>query len=254
VAAVFRPILSLIESIGLFVMFLGATVRQREPLKVYPKLIIDEMVAIGYQSIFLVSIVSIFIGAVTAVQTASNLISPFIPKYVIATIVRDITVLELCTTFTCVILAGKVGSNIAGNLGTMRITEQIDALEVMGINSVSYLVLPKIIAGLIMFPCLVIFAGFLSLFGGYAISLILQLLTSSEYIYGLRAQWNPFNIPFALIKGTVFGFLITSISAFKGYYTRGGSLEVGQSSTNAVTNSCIALLVADYVLAQVLLS
>lgn len=234
-------------------LFLGKLFTNTEPIRVYFRLTLDEMIVIGYNSVFLVVIVSVFIGAVTAVQSAHNLVSPLVPKYVVGTIVRDMTVLELSTTFTCVILAGKVGSNIAGGLGTMRITEQIDALEVMGINSASFLVLPKIVASLIMFPMLVVFAGFLALMGGYFASVATGALTEYEYIYGVCQGFDPYNITFALIKSVVFGFLISSISSFQGYYTRGGSLEVGLSSTAAVTNSCIALLVADFILAQMLL-
>jgi phospholipid/cholesterol/gamma-HCH transport system permease protein len=245
----FKPI----SALGSYLIFLSQTIRNPEKLRVYPKLVLEEMILLGWNSVFLVSIVSFFIGAVTAVQTAHNLVSPLVPKYVVGTITRDMTLLELATTFTCVILAGKIGSNIASNLGTMRITEQIDALEVMGINSVSYLVLPKLIAGLAMFPMLVILSGFLCLFGGWFAGVATGIITSTEYIYGMRAEFEPYNITFAMIKSLVFGFLITSISSFQGFYTRGGSLEVGQSSTSAVTNSCIALLFADYVLAQILL-
>lgn len=241
------------KNLGRYLLFLASIFRNREKFRTYPPLIIDEMDRIGIDSIFIVSIVSFSIGAVTAIQTASNLVSPFVPKYTISVIVRDMTVLELCTTFTCVILAGKVGSNIAGNLGTMRITEQIDALEVMGINSISYLVLPKIIAGLVMFPMLVVLAAFLSLMGGYTASILTGILTEYEYVYGIRYGFIPYNITFAMIKAVVFGFLITSISAYRGYITTGGSLEVGQNSTRAVVNSCIAILIADYLLAQLLL-
>ncbi|SFC42727.1 phospholipid/cholesterol/gamma-HCH transport system permease protein [Flexibacter flexilis DSM 6793] len=240
-------------SLGHYFIFLGSLFRNREPLRVYPKLILDEMVTIGTESFVLVAIVSSFIGAVTAVQTAHNMVSPLIPNYVIGTIVRDMTLLELATTFTCVILSGKVGSSIAGGLGTMRITEQIDALEVMGVNSASYLVLPKVIAALITFPMLVVMAGFLSLMGGYLAGTLSGLLTETEYIYGIRSTFDPYNITFALIKSFVFAFLISSISAYKGYFTRGGALEVGRASTEAVTNSCIAVLLADYALAQLLL-
>jgi phospholipid/cholesterol/gamma-HCH transport system permease protein len=146
-----------------------------------------------------------------------------------------------------------VGSNIAGELGTMRISEQIDALEVMGINAASYLVLPKIIASTMMYPLLVILAMFLSLIGGYFAGTGVGLISPEDYIYGIRYEFNTFNISFAIIKSLVFGFLVASISAFKGFYTRGGALEVGQSSTSAVTNSCIAILAADYLLAQLLL-
>lgn len=241
------------KNLGRYLLFLASIFRNREKFRTYPPLIIDEMDRIGIDSIFIVSIVSFSIGAVTAIQTASNLVSPFVPKYTISVIVRDMTVLELCTTFTCVILAGKVGSNIAGNLGTMRITEQIDALEVMGINSISYLVLPKIIAGLVMFPLLVILAAFLSLLGGYTAAVLTNIMTEYEYVYGIRYGFIPYNVTFAMIKAVVFGFLITSISAYRGYITSGGSLEVGQNSTKAVVNSCIAILIADYLLAQLLL-
>ena len=241
------------SSLGKYFIFLASLFRNKEPLRTYPKLILDEMIIIGTESFFLVAIVSSFIGAVTAIQSAHNLVSPFVPSYVIGTIVRDMTVLELAPTFTCVVLSGKVGSSIAGGLGTMRITEQIDALEVMGVNSASYLVLPKIIAALITFPMLVILAGFLSLFGGYLAGTLSGALTETEYIYGIRYLFSSFNITFALIKAFVFAFLISSISSYKGYYTRGGSLEVGRASTEAVTNSCIAVLLADYGLAELLL-
>jgi len=234
-------------------MFFVRMLRQGERFSVYPRLILDEMVNIGSKSVFIVSVVSLFIGAVTAVQTAHNLFSPLVPKLVVGTIVRDMVILELSTTFTCVILAGKIGSNIAGNLGTMRITEQIDALEVMGINSASYLALPKIIAGTTMVPLLTVLSCFLGLLGGYFGSVLSGLITESEYVAGIRTTFVPYNVLFALVKATVFGFLITSISAFEGFYTKGGSLEVGISSTNAVTNSCIALLIADYVIADIML-
>lgn len=241
------------QTLGKYFIFLGTMFNNREKLSVYLKLILDECVSIGTNSVFIVAIVSSFIGAVTCVQTAYNLVSPLIPMYIIAVIVRDSTILELAPTITCVVLSGKVGSNIASGLGTMRITEQIDALEVMGINSTSYLVLPKIIASIITFPMLVVLAGFLSIVGGYFAGTLTGIITPEDFIYGLRYLFNDFSVPFAIIKSVVFAFLIASISAFKGYYTQGGALEVGQASTAAVTNSCISVLVADYLLAQLLL-
>lgn len=234
-------------------MFLGSMFVNRESFSTYVKLVLDECVLIGVNSIFIVVIISTFIGAVTAVQTAYNLVSPLIERYVIGMIVRDMTLLELAPTITAIVFAGKVGSNIAGQLGTMRITEQIDALEVMGINSASYLVLPKIIAAMLTYPLLVIMAGFLSIYGGYLASTLSGALTQEEYIYGIRIDYNEFNITFALIKSVVFAFLVSSISAYKGFFTQGGALEVGISSTKAVTNSCIAILLADYLLAQLIL-
>ncbi len=241
------------KTIGKYFIFIGSLFVNRESFKTYVRLVIDEAILIGINSIFLVSIVSFFIGAVTTLQTAYNLVSPLIADYVISLVVRDMTLLELAPTITAIVFAGKVGSSIAGNLGTMRITEQIDALEVMGINSASYLVLPKILGTLIMFPLLVILSAFLSIYGGYIASLTSGVVTGTDYIYGIRIEFNEFMVTFALIKAVVFAVLISSISAFKGYYTQGGALEVGQASTSAVTNSVIAVLCADYLLAQLLL-
>jgi phospholipid/cholesterol/gamma-HCH transport system permease protein len=172
---------------------------------------------------------------------------------VISQVVREMTVLELAPTIMAIIFAGKIGSSMAGGLGTMRITEQIDALEVMGINSSSYLVLPKVIASMIMYPMLVIFAGVCSIVGGYLVGVFTGILTPTEYILGIRLVFNPYTITFALIKSFVFAFLISSISSFKGYYTQGGALEVGIASTEAVTTCVIAVLLGDYFLANLLL-
>ncbi len=242
------------EKVGRYFVFLRLLVTNRESFKTYYYLVLEECVSIGLGSLFLVILVSTFIGAVSTVQTAYNLVSPLIPRYVIAQVVREMTVLELAPTIMALIYAGKVGSSMAGGLGTMRITEQIDAVEVMGINSVSYLVLPKIIASIIVYPLLVIIAAFCSLFGGYLIGAATGIITPPEYIYGLRFIFNDFSITFALIKSVAFAFLISSISSYKGFYTKGGALEVGIATTQGVTNSVIAILIADYLLAQLLLA
>jgi phospholipid/cholesterol/gamma-HCH transport system permease protein len=242
-----------LKTLGLYFIFLGQMLSSREKFKVYVNRTLDECILIGIDSIFIVAIVSSFIGAVTCIQTEDNLVASYIPKYVISLIVRDMTILELAPTITCVVLSGKVGSNIAGELGTMRVKEQIDALDVMGINAASYLVLPKIAASIIVFPMLVTLAGFLSIFGGYVAGVYTGIITPEQYIYGLRSDFRPQNVPIALIKAVAFAFLISTISAFQGFYTKGGALEVGQSSTKAVTNSCIAVLLADYLLAQLLI-
>jgi phospholipid/cholesterol/gamma-HCH transport system permease protein len=239
--------------IGRYFLFLLSLIVKRESFNTYVRLIIGECIKVGIDSIFIVAIISTFIGAVTAVQTAYNIVSPLIPNYVVSLVVRDMTLLELAPTITAIVFAGKVGSNIAGELGTMRISEQIDALEVMGINSSSFLVLPKIIACLIMYPLLVILAGFLGIVGGYIAATLTGAMTPDEYIYGIRADFIEYNVTFALIKSIVFAFLISTISAFTGYFTQGGALEVGRASTKAVTTSCIAILSADYLLAQLLL-
>ncbi len=241
------------HSIGLYIIFIGSMFTKMEAFKTYVKRTIDEAILIGINSLTLVTIVATFIGMVTTVQTAANLISPFVPTSVISTVVRDMTVLELAPTITSIVLAGKVGSNIAGELGTMRITEQIDALEVMGINASSYLVFPKITAALIMFPMLVIVAGFLSIYGGYLVATLTGVVSSEDFVYGLRLDFRSYNVLMAVVKAVVFAFIISSISAYKGFYTKGGALEVGQASTSAVTNSCIVILLADYLIAELFL-
>jgi len=239
---------------GDYFIFLGTLFRNREKMSVYLRLIIDECMSIGVGSIFIVALVNTFIGAVTCVQTAYNLTNPFVPKNIIALIVRDSSILELAPTLSCIVLAGKVGSNIAGELGTMRISEQIDALEVMGINSSSYLILPKVVASVLMFPLLVIMAAFLSILGGYIAGTLAGVISPEEYVSGLRFEYKPFGVAFALIKTFVFAFLVSTISAYQGYNVKGGALEVGTASTSAVTNSCIAIVAADFVLTQVLLT
>lgn len=244
----------MIKEIGKYFMFLGHLFINRETFKTYYKLILDECIGIGLGSLFLVALVATFMGAVTTVQTAYNMVSDFIPNYVISQVVREMIVLELAPTIMAVIYAGKVGSSMAGGLGTMRITEQIDALEVMGINSISYLVLPKIVASILMYPLLVIIAGVCGILGGYLAGTLTGIISPTDYVYGLRSSYNEFTVIFALIKSVVFAFLVASISSYRGYYTQGGALEVGVSTTQAVTTSVIAVLVADYLLAQLLLS
>lgn len=241
------------KEFGKYVLFLNAMLVRRETFATYYKLVLEESIQIGVKSTLLFALVSSFMGAVTTVQTAYNLVSPLIPKFVIAQVVREMTILELAPTIMAVIYSGKVGSSMAGGLGTMRITEQIDALEVMGINSISYLVLPKIVASMLMFPLLVIISAVCALLGGYLVGTLSGILTPTEFIYGIRYIFNPYMVTFALTKGFVFAFLISSISCFRGYYTHGGALEVGISSTAAVTTSVIAVLLTDYFLAELLL-
>jgi phospholipid/cholesterol/gamma-HCH transport system permease protein len=240
------------EGFGKYVLFIGSLFVRRETFKTYFALTIDECYQIGVKSLNLVALVSFFMGAVTTVQTAYNLITPLVPKSVISNVVREMTLLELAPTIIAVIYAGKVGSSMASGLGTMRITEQIDALEVMGINSSSYLVLPKILASVLMYPLLVIFAGVCALIGGYVVGTFVGIISPTDYVYGIRYNFNDGVIVFALIKAFFFAFLIASISSFKGFYTSGGALEVGVASTAAVTTSVIAVLISDYLLAQFL--
>lgn len=235
-------------------LFLGSLLARREKFKTYYQLVMEESIQIGVKSTFLFVLVATFMGAVTTVQTAFNLVSPLVPHFVIAQVVRDMALYELAPTIMAIIFAGKVGSSMAGGIGTMRITEQIDALEVMGINSSSYLVLPKVIAALIMFPLLVIIAGVFAILGGYMAGTLTGIITPTDYIMGIRNSFDPYTITFALTKSVVFAFLITTISCYKGYYTRGGALEVGIASTDAVTTSVISLLLSNYFLAELLLN
>jgi phospholipid/cholesterol/gamma-HCH transport system permease protein len=243
----------MLQSLGKYLLFMSTLFIRKESSRILFNRTIDEAILIGINSILIVAIVSTFIGAVTCVQVAYNLNNAFIPRSTIGFMVREMTILELAPTITSIVLAGKVGSSIAGGLGTMQITEQVDALEVMGINSASYLVLPKVIAAIFVFPMLVILAMFLSILGGYVAGTMSGELTAQEYITGIRDQFIPYNVTFALIKSVVFAFLISSISSFRGYHTSGGALEVGAASTAAVTNSVIAILVGDFLLAYLLL-
>ena len=214
---------------------------------------LEEAVLIGTDSVFIVGLVSTFIGAVTCVQIAYNLVNPLIPQSMVGYMVREMTILELAPTIISVVLAGKVGSSIAGVLGTMRITDQISALDAMGINSASYLVLPRILAAMFVFPLLVILAMNLSILGGFVATQASGIMSAADYIEGIRFDFKPYTVFFALIKAVVFAFLVTATSAYKGYSVRGGALEVGAAGTAAVTNSIIAILLADYTLAAVLL-
>lgn len=241
------------RQLGRYILFMVSLVTNRERFKVYLPQIVDEMKYIGVDSVFIVLVVSMFLGAVGTVQSAFNLVNPTVPKFIVGTVVRAMSVLELSPTIIPLVLAGKVGSHIASQLGAMRISEQIDALEVMGINSASYLALPKIVAAIIMFPILVTISMFVMIFSGLLAGSYLNLLTENEFIFGLRYGFRPDYIWFGLTKCTVFGFIIASISSFKGYFTTGGSYEVGLISTQTVTVNSIAVLVADFLLAKLLL-
>ncbi len=243
----------MLKTFGAFLLFMRSMLTRRESFKILAQRTLDEMILIGIDSVVIVSIVSTFIGAVTCVQIAYNFTNPLIPYSVIGFMVREMTILELAPTITSIVLAGKVGSSIAGSLGTMRVTEQIDALEVMGINSASYLVLPRIVAAVLVFPLLVVVAMTLGILGGYWAGAASGAMTPDQYVEGVRIDFVPYNILFSLIKATVFGFLVSAIASYQGFFTRGGALEVGAASTKAVTASVIAILIADFVLAQLLL-
>jgi phospholipid/cholesterol/gamma-HCH transport system permease protein len=215
---------------------------------------LEEIEQIGVDSIWIVSIVSVFMGAVLTLQVAINFEAPYIPQYLIGLSARDTMILEFSSTIICLILAGKVGSNIASEIGTMRITEQIDALEIMGVNSANYLILPKVIAALVTFPLLNILSIFLGILGGYLVSYLTGVVAVYDYVYGLHYVFVPFYVTYSLIKICVFSVIITSVSSFQGYFTVGGALEVGKSSTKAVVYSIILILLFNLILTQLLLT
>lgn len=217
------------------------------------KAIFQQMDFVGVGSLGLIAIISTFIGAVMTLQIAFQLVSDFIPKTIIGSVNRDSSILELSPTITAIVLAGKIGSAISSEIGTMRVSEQIDALEIMGINSPGYLILPKLIAGITMVPVLVIMSMFLSIGGGFLGGTLSGAVTPSEYIQGITTDFNPYTIVVALVKAFVFGFIITTVPAYEGFYVKGGALEVAQASTRAVVVSCISILACDYIITQLLL-
>jgi phospholipid/cholesterol/gamma-HCH transport system permease protein len=245
--------MKLFHHIGAYFILLGRVFGRPEKFSVFRQAVFEEINKLGIGSMGIIAIISCFMGAVITIQTASNIDSAWIPAYTVGFTTRQSVILEFSPTIIALILAGKIGSNIASEIGTMRVSEQIDALEVMGINSASYLIQPKIVAAVIINPFLVIISMFLGIFSGYAISLFTGIIPPSEYIYGIMYDFKPFGITYALIKTVFFAFFITSIPAYHGYNTRGGALEVGKSSTDAVVYSSIVILIVNYVLTQLLL-
>ena len=238
---------------GKYLLLLKSVFKRPEKWKIYWKEIIHEMNEIGVGSLGLIAIISTFVGAVMTMQIAFQLVSDLIPTSVIGQINRDSSILELSPTITALVLAGKVGSSISSQIGSMRVTEQIDALEIMGINAPGYLILPKILAGITMIPMLVIMSICLALVGGLLGGSLSGAVTPTDYINGITDGFIGYTVAVALVKAFVFGFIITTVSAFKGFYVRGGALEVGQASTRGVVISCITILVADYIVTALML-
>ena len=240
------------KSIGRYTLLMQKVFSRPEKRRIYYSRIMAEMEALGLNSIGLTAIISVFIGAVVTLQKAITLESPFIPQYMIGYATREVMILEFSSTVVALILAGKVGSNIASEIGTMRITEQIDALEIMGINSASYLILPKIVATVFFFPFLAIFSMLVGIAGGYCIASITGIMNPTEYIDGLMYCFYTDEISYALVKMAFFAFIVTSISSYCGYYAKGNSLEVGKASTQAVVSSSISIMICNLILTQLL--
>jgi phospholipid/cholesterol/gamma-HCH transport system permease protein len=245
--------MTILSEIGRYLLMIKGMFSKPENMKMYWKEFIHQCAEIGIGSLGIVVIISIFMGAVSTIQTAYQLVSPLIPKSTIAQVVRDTVILEFAPTLICIVLAGVVGSKIASELGNMRVSEQIDALEIMGINTKAYLVMPKILAALLVIPMLVIIAAVLGVWGGRFAGSAAKILSTSTFDKGLLEGFMPYNVTFAMAKAYTFAFIISSIPAFYGYYVKGGALEIGRSSTKAVVISCIFVLFADYLLAALLL-
>lgn len=238
---------------GRYLLMLKGMFSRPENMRMYWKEFTHQCVELGIGSLGIVTIISVFMGAVSAVQTAYQLVSPLISKSTIAQIVRDTVTLEFAPTLVCIVLAGVIGSKIASELGNMRVSEQIDALEIMGINTKSYLIMPKIAAAMVTIPLLVVLAMALGIYGGRLAGSAADILSTETYDRGLREGFVPFNVFFGLIKAYTFAFIISTIPAYYGYYVKGGALEIGRSSTKSVVVSCIMILFADYLLAALLL-
>ncbi len=238
---------------GRYLMLIGRCFSRPEKFVMYWKELVRQMTQIGVGSLGIISIMSLFIGAVTAVQFSYQLSGTFVPMWWVGFIVRDSMILELAPTFSCLLLAGKVGSNLASELGSMRNTEQIDALEIMGVNTSGYLVGPKILASVIVFPLLIIFSVFFGIFGGMFAGSTIGLYSVAEYVRGLQDDLNPFDVQVMFIKTVTFGFIITSISCYQGFHVTGGALEIGKASTRAVVFSSIVLIISNFLIAALVL-
>jgi phospholipid/cholesterol/gamma-HCH transport system permease protein len=244
----------ILESIGNYFIMLWKVFSRPEKISVYYHQTMREFQSLGVNSIGIVAIISIFMGAVITLQTAYNTDNPIYPTYLIGLGCRDSIILEFSSTVIALILAGKVGSSIASEIGTMRVTEQIDALDIMGVNSSSFLVLPKVVATLLFFPFLTLMSIIIGIFGGWLAGTAAGVITSQDFIYGIQYAFIPYYITYSLIKTVVFAFIITTVSAYQGYNLSGGAFEVGRASTRAVVYSCVLILLFNLILTQLLLS
>ena len=244
----------LVQHLGRYFLLMIQVFKKPEKKSIYLKQILYEIDKLGVGSIGIVAFLSVFVGAVLTIQMAFNIDSPLVPLYTIGYATRKSIILEFSPTIMSLILAGKVGSQIAGEIGTMRVTEQIDALEIMGINPATYLIFPKIIAAVFFNPLLILMSMVLAMIGGWLSGLGSGLITTYDYVYGLQAYYQFYDISYALIKTVVFAFIITSVSGYFGFYTKGGALEVGESSTRAVVVSSVSIIIFNLLLTNLLLA
>jgi len=245
--------IKLLHHLGLYFSMMKKVISKPEKWSVFRKQLVLEMEKVGINSVSLVIILSFFVGAVVSIQTAFNMSNPLLPSYLVGLASRDSLILEFSPTMISLILAGKVGSSIASEIGSMRVSEQIDALEIMGINSASFLILPKIIATIFFFPFLIIMSMGIGMIGAWAGGLSADV-TTADFMYGLKYEFNSFYITYAMIKTIFFAFIISSVSAYFGYHTKGGAIAVGKAGTSAVVTSSILILLFNYILTNLILS
>ena len=249
-----RNVMKALQKFGEYVILVLRTLTVPERWSVFFRQTLKEVYKLGVDSLWIVIFISLFIGAVLTIQISLNIQSPLIPDFTVGYVTREVILLEFSSSIMCLILAGKVGSNIASELGTMRVTEQIDALEIMGINSANYLILPKIVAFVIFIPVLVIFSMFFGIMGGFFIAWTTDMITVAKYEYGIQYWFQPYYIQYSIIKSMVFAFVIASISSYYGYYVKGGALQVGKASTDSVVMSSVMILALDLVMTQLMLA
>ncbi len=246
--------ISYIEQIGKYMILMKKVLRTPDRWRMFFRQFPKELEKLGLDSLPIVVIISVFIGAIMTIQTKLNTENPILPAYTTGLVTRDTLLLEFSSTILCLILAGKIGSNIASEIGTMRITEQIDAMEIMGVNSANYLILPKVTAFIVMMPVLVIFSMALGLVGGYFVGEFTDIITTADYMLGIKFAFIPYYVFYSLIKSLIFAFIISSVSAFYGYYAYGGALDVGKASTTAVVNSSILILFFNLLITHIMLN
>jgi phospholipid/cholesterol/gamma-HCH transport system permease protein len=244
--------MNIFEHVGRYAELMKEVFKKPQRWRILGKQYIKEVEKLGIDSLGIVIIISFFIGAVITMQMVLNTENPLLPAYVTGLTTRDTLLLEFSSTILCLILAGKVGSNIASEIGTMRITEQIDALKIMGVNAPNYLILPKILGFVTIMPILVIFSMFVGILGGYLISFT-GIISPAKYVIGIQYAFEPFYVTYSIIKSLFFAFVISSVSSYYGYYAYGGALDVGKASTNAVVNSSIIILLLNVLLTDILL-
>ena len=246
-------IVDFFEGIGEYSLLMKKVIAIPDRMREFFKDFVQEVYKLGVNSIWIVIVISFFIGAVIVMQIALNIASPMLPRFTVGAVSREIILLEFSSTIMCLILSGKVGSNIASEIGTMRITEQVDALDIMGVNSANYLIFPKITAFVAFMPVLVIFSMFMGILGGYAICIFTGVPTVDTYVYGIQAFFRESLVWYSIVKSMIFGFIIASVSAYYGYTVKGGALDVGRASTDSVVINSILILITDLVFTQLVM-